>query len=84
MAIEQYTILNLDTAEDVVSMTGMKLEEVLEIYRETINFDQYAVYWQIGDKWFSMRLAGQFVNSGFINPEVLDMMDYHSQMKVET
>ena len=84
MALDKYTILNLDTAEDIVSLTGMKLNEILEIYRECVNFDQHAVYWQAGDRWFTLRVAGMYVTHGTIHKSVLDIMEHHSSMKLET
>lgn len=82
---EDCIILSLDTVEQIKTLTGMKTEEIAELYRQSLYTGIKQVYWQRGDRWFNVAINERYISPfGEIGENVMDMLDKHSRMKLPT
>jgi hypothetical protein len=71
----QYWVLDKDNVDFLMVLTGKTETELREMYEKSILFDRVEVFWQVGSRWYNMKVAGQYVH--------LEMLDRVVQVAIE-
>lgn len=66
----EFWVLDKENVDFMMRLTGKTEKQLREMYETSIIFDHVQVFWQIRDRWYNMRVAGQYVRFGMLDDAV--------------
>lgn len=72
--IRNYRVLSEDNLEDISRLTGKTKKDLEEMLTKCNNFGWVEVFWQDRNRWFNVRVDGQYVYAGLLDRVVEELM----------
>lgn len=69
-----YTVLDKDNVDELMRLTGKTETELRTELEECIKFGYTRVFWRQHDRWWSIRVDGQYAHLGMLDDVIYEAM----------